>query len=86
MMKEAMVIFSTNKHENLGVGTFEAMMLGVYPMLPNKLSYKEMYTADYKYPTVIDMYDPEMAIRHLAVRRMLENLKVMSINEKLLKQ
>lgn len=61
MMKEAMVIFSANKHENLGVGTFEAMMLGAYPMLPNKLSYKEMYPADYKYPTIPDMYEPEMA-------------------------
>lgn len=57
VLKEAMVIFSANKHENLGVGTFEAMMLGAHPLLPNKLSYKEMYPADYKYPITPDMYE-----------------------------
>jgi len=51
------VIFSANKHENLGIGTFEAMMLGCIPVVPDKLSYKEMYATGYKYPCPPDFYD-----------------------------
>lgn len=52
------VVFSANKHENLGIGTFEAMTAGCLPIVPNKLSYAEMYSPCFKYDIEeeIDLY------------------------------
>lgn len=49
LLKKCKVVFSANKHENLGIGTFEAMSAGCIPLVPNKLSYAEMYSAPFKY-------------------------------------
>jgi hypothetical protein len=65
-LSEAIVVFSANRHENLGIGTFEAMMLGAYPVVPDKLSYKEMYPKQYKYDAVKNMYMDELYWRELA--------------------
>ncbi len=48
-LKRCKVVFSANKHENLGIGTFEAMTAGCLPLVPNKLSYEEMYCEAFKY-------------------------------------
>jgi glycosyltransferase involved in cell wall biosynthesis len=48
-LKTCKVVFSANKHENLGIGTFEAMTAGCIPIVPNKLSYAEMYNDIFKY-------------------------------------
>lgn len=56
-LNKSMVVFSANKHENLGIGTFEAMMLGAYTIVPDKLSYSEMYPERYKYSLPYDMYN-----------------------------
>ncbi len=66
VLAESMVVFSANKHENLGIGTFEAMMLGAYPIVPNKLSYKEMYQEQYKYQCERDFYSNEQTWKELA--------------------
>ena len=49
LLNKAKVVFSANKHENLGIGTFEAIASGAYPVLPNKLSYAEMYPRSVRY-------------------------------------
>ena len=48
-LKKCKVIFSANKHENLGIGTFEAVRSGCLPLLPKKLSYEEMYDNEFLY-------------------------------------
>lgn len=57
-LKKCKVVFSANKHENLGIGTFEAMSAGCIPLVPNKLSYAEMYGSIFKYTidTTVDLY------------------------------
>lgn len=55
-LKTCKVIFSANKHENLGIGTFEAMSAGCLPVVPNKLSYKEIYSDMFKYEVGDDFY------------------------------
>lgn len=63
------VIFSANKHENLGIGTFEAMILGCVPLVPNKLSYKEMYDESFKYDCPDALYEnPKLWVGSLASR------------------
>lgn len=56
-LKKCKVVFSANKHENLGIGTFEAMASGCLPLLPNKLSYAEMYDNEWKYEVDGNLYD-----------------------------
>ena len=55
-LKKCKVVFSANKHENLGIGTFEAMSAGCLPIVPNKLSYQEMYSPVFKY----DLLDTDL--------------------------
>lgn len=57
LLKTCKVIFSANKHENLGIGTFEAMTAGCLPILPDKLSYAEMYSSEFKYQVEDDFYE-----------------------------
>lgn len=56
-LKRCKVVFSANKHENLGIGTFEAMTAGCIPVVPNKLSYAEMYSDQFKYDCPESLYD-----------------------------
>ena len=49
LIKDAKIIFSANLQETYGIGTVEAMMLGALPVVPNTLSYKEMYDGHFKY-------------------------------------
>jgi hypothetical protein len=49
LLSKAKVVFSCSKHENLGIGTYEAVRLGCVPMVPDKLSYKEMYPISNRY-------------------------------------
>lgn len=54
-LAESSIVFSANKQETLGIGTFEGMMFGAKPVVPNNLSYKEMYRGIYKYnPCMVD--------------------------------
>lgn len=46
-IKKCKVVFSANKHENLGIGTFECVSAGCIPVVPYKLSYVEMYPEDF---------------------------------------
>lgn len=49
LLRKAKFVFSANEHENLGIGMFEGLLLGCIPILPNKLSYREMYSDKFKY-------------------------------------
>lgn len=46
-MAESKIMFSANLQETLGIGAFEAALVGTYPMVPNRLSYTEMWDETY---------------------------------------
>lgn len=46
-MAESKIMFSANLQETLGIGAYEAALVGTYPMVPNRLSYKEMWDETY---------------------------------------
>lgn len=52
LLKESKIVFSSSLHENLGIGTFEACMCGCIPVLPNRLSYREMYDTTFIYHNI----------------------------------
>jgi hypothetical protein len=51
LLAEAKLIFSANLQETLGISWYEGAVLGVIPMIPDRLSYKEMALDEFKYPT-----------------------------------
>lgn len=50
MLGEAKIVFSCSLQETLGIGCYEGAELGAIPLVPDRLSYSEMYPTEYLYP------------------------------------
>lgn len=50
-MAESKLMFSANLQETLGISAYEAALVGTLPLLPERLSYTEMWDMDGLYPT-----------------------------------
>ena len=46
-MAESKIMFSANLQETLGITSYEAALVGTLPMVPNRLSYSEMWSTIY---------------------------------------
>lgn len=46
-MAESKLMFSANLQETLGITSYEAALVGTMPMVPDRLSYKEMWSTAY---------------------------------------
>ena len=51
MLGEAKLVFSANLQETLGISWYEGALVGAIPMVPDRLSYKEMAMDTFKYPS-----------------------------------
>lgn len=51
LLAESKIVFSANLQETLGISCYEATVLGAVPLVPNRLSYEEMYHDIFKYPS-----------------------------------
>ena len=51
LLGEAKLVFSANLQETLGISCYEGAILGAIPMVPDRLSYTEMYVDTFKYPS-----------------------------------
>jgi hypothetical protein len=49
LLGQAKIVFSANLQETLGISCFEGAVVDAIPMIPNRLSYKEMYFDIFKY-------------------------------------
>jgi len=49
LLAKAKIVFSANLQETFGIGTVEAMCLGCVPILPDRLTYPEMYKGEFLY-------------------------------------
>lgn len=49
ILARSKLLFSANKQETLGIGTFEGLAFHAIPMVPDYLSYSEMYNVLFKY-------------------------------------
>ena len=52
LLGEAKVVFSANLQETLGISCYEGALVDAVPLVPDRLSYSEMYTGILKYPSV----------------------------------
>jgi hypothetical protein len=51
LLGQSKIVFSANLQETLGISCYEGMLVGAIPMVPDRLSYKEMYGSLFKYPS-----------------------------------
>jgi len=51
LLGEAKLIFSANLQETLGISCYEGAVVDTIPMVPDRLSYTEMYFDTFKYPS-----------------------------------
>jgi len=51
LLGEAKLVFSANLQETLGISWYEGALLDAIPMVPDRLSYKEMALSEFKYPS-----------------------------------
>ena len=51
LLGEAKLVFSANLQETLGISCYEGAILGAIPVVPDRLSYTEMYFDTFKYPS-----------------------------------
>ena len=50
ILRKAKMVFSANLQETLGISPYEGALVGAIPMVPDRLSYSEMYDWEFKYP------------------------------------
>lgn len=51
LLGQARMVFSANLQETLGISLYEGALCGAMPLAPNRLSYTEMYPAEWLYPS-----------------------------------
>ena len=51
LLGEAKLMFSANLQETLGISWYEGSIVNCLPMVPDRLSYKEMAINEFKYPS-----------------------------------
>lgn len=52
LLGESKMVFSANLQETLGISCYEGAVVGAIPLVPNRLSYTEMYDDVFKYPSM----------------------------------
>jgi glycosyltransferase involved in cell wall biosynthesis len=51
LLGQAKIVFSASLQETLGIGCYEGAIVDALPMVPDRLSYIEMYLDVFKYPS-----------------------------------
>jgi hypothetical protein len=51
LLGEAKLVFSANLQETLGISCYEGAVVDAIPLVPDRLSYTEMYSDTFKYPS-----------------------------------
>jgi glycosyltransferase involved in cell wall biosynthesis len=51
LLGESKIVFSANLQETLGISCYEGAIVDAIPMVPDRLSYSEMYYDTFKYPS-----------------------------------
>ena len=79
MLGESKLVFSANLQETLGISWYEGALVDAIPMVPDRLSYKEMALDDFKYPSKwTESFESYKTHRHLVIEQIvnyMENYK-----------
>jgi len=73
LLGEAKIVFSANLQETLGISCYEGAVVDAIPMVPDRLSYTEMYYDTFKYPsTWTESYEAYDAARPFVVGKIIQ--------------
>ena len=51
LLAQSKIVFSCSLQETLGIGCYEGALLDAIPLVPDRLSYSEMYDNEFRYPS-----------------------------------
>jgi hypothetical protein len=75
LLGEAKMVFSCSLQETLGIGCYEGAIVDAIPMVPDRLSYSEMYFDTFKYPSIwTEDYNSYTRYRPDLCRRIIEHM------------
>ena len=75
LLGEAKMVFSANLQETLGISCYEGAVVDAIPMVPDRLSYAEMYYDIFKYDSVwTNDYDTYTVYRPDLCRKIIEHM------------
>jgi hypothetical protein len=75
LLGEAKMVFSANLQETLGISCYEGAVVDAIPMVPDRLSYTEMYYDTFKYPSVwTNNFDTYTVYRPDLCRKIIEHM------------
>jgi hypothetical protein len=73
LLGEAKMVFSANLQETLGISCYEGAVVDAIPMVPDRLSYTEMYYDNFKYPSEwTESWDSYTAHRPLLCNKIIQ--------------
>ena len=76
LLGEAKIVFSANLQETLGISCYEGCVLNAIPMVPDRLSYAEMYFDNFKYPSNwTDTWSNYMDHRQMLVKLIIDHIE-----------
>jgi hypothetical protein len=80
LLGEAKLVFSANLQETLGISCYEGAIVDAIPMVPDRLSYREMYYDTFKYPSKwtesFDAYTEHRPSLCLEIMKHMDNYEV----------
>jgi glycosyltransferase involved in cell wall biosynthesis len=70
LLGKAKMVFSANLQETLGISVYEGLVVGAIPLVPDRLSYSEMWSDTFKYPSewTADLESAKKNIEHIKNR------------------
>ena len=75
LLGEAKIVFSANLQETLGISCYEGAVVDAIPMVPDRLSYTEMYYDTFKYPSKwTESYEAYEVYRPDLCRKIIEHM------------
>jgi glycosyltransferase involved in cell wall biosynthesis len=76
LLGQSKIVFSANLQETLGISCYEGMLVGAIPMIPDRLSYQEMYDDLFKYPSEwTESFDSYLTHKTQLVNRIREHME-----------
>jgi glycosyltransferase involved in cell wall biosynthesis len=76
LLGQSKMIFSANLQETLGISCYEGAIVDAVPMVPDRLSYKEMYSDAFRYPSEwTESFDSYLTHKTQLVNRIREHME-----------
>ena len=76
LLGESKLVFSANLQETLGISCYEGALVDAIPMVPDRLSYKEMYFDTFKYPSQwTESFETYIVYRQDLCKKIIEHME-----------